>query len=194
MASMLITLETVNTTISDSEKRKKQASLKPITEQGVYDLVIKEIILKDSQKGEKMIEILSEKDEETRPIHDYYMLEGKGAEWGIKRIVKFVYDGFGERFPEIPDAEELLKYLSNFIGRKTQGIIVLEPSIMRKENGDTIQTMQPKILFFAKEGEKVVFNFLNRTKKVKSDLPFDMKPEAKEPANNFEPGKTNAPW
>jgi hypothetical protein len=133
----LLSKETVTKIRTEDKERKAQfgtGDKRPHITAGEHILYISKPYLKTSKGGDAMLILELSENEGTQPLKENFMLAGKGADYGLSRIVTFLANAFGFEIPECENEEALLKQIMPFQGKPFKAAVRVKEQLWANQN------------------------------------------------------------
>ena len=125
----LLSKSTINQVKSDVDKKKSEQvkyDKRPIIEAGEAILTLKNVEVKNTKKtGAAMLVFEWVKDEKYKPLTEYMTIEGdsKAVQINQEKLVEMMYKGFNYEIQEAETADDLLKQILQFKGKRVKAAI-----------------------------------------------------------------------
>lgn len=170
----LLSKLTINLVKNEIDKKKSEGikfDKRPVIEAGENILTLRNVELKTTKKsGDHMLVFDWVKDENYKPLTEYLVIggEGKAAEINTQKLIEIMYKGFGYEFQEAETADDLLKQILAFKGKRVKAAIKHKEELFSTTDPVTGQkkmviTRKPSLWYVGAESDADFYVNVNKT-------------------------------
>jgi hypothetical protein len=131
------------------ENSERGGSNKKKIEMGEQLLILTNAEIAYSKKDKNpMIKLDFNKDEDHKPITEYFMLSGNGSDFGKGKLLSMLENGFGYIMQAAKDEKDVLKQVKKYVGSKLKVAVKYEQSLYDSEKNGTLVALKPGAWYF----------------------------------------------